>query len=61
VMVSLWSIPDAPTAALMRDFYTQLQHDPDKARALRQAMLDTMKEHPEPIDWAAFILIGEAK
>jgi CHAT domain-containing protein/Flp pilus assembly protein TadD len=61
IMVSLWSVPDAPTAALMTDFYTTLQHTPDKAQALRQAMLDTMKTHPEPRDWAAFTLIGEAQ
>jgi len=60
VVVSLWSVPDAPTAALMTDFYTNLQHTPDKAQALRQAMLNTMKDHPEPRDWAAFTLIGEA-
>ena len=28
---------------------------------LRQAMLTTMKERPNPIDWAAFTLIGESK
>ncbi|XGW00783.1 MAG: tetratricopeptide repeat protein (plasmid) [Leptolyngbya sp. BL-A-14] len=61
VMVSLWSVPDAPTAALMTDFYTTLQHTLDKAQALRQAMLNTMKTHPEPRDWAAFTLIGEAQ
>ncbi len=61
VMVSLWSVPDAPTAELMTDFYNnwQKQHM-DKAQALRQAMLNTMKTHPHPIDWAAFTLIGEA-
>ncbi len=61
VMVSLWSIPDAPTASLMTQFYQNLQHNPDKAQALRQAMLSTMKDHPNPIDWAAFTLIGEAQ
>jgi CHAT domain-containing protein len=61
VVVSLWSVPDAPTAALMTDFYTILNHTPNKAQALRQAMLDTMKDHPNPIDWAAFTLIGEVK
>ncbi len=61
VVVSLWSVPDAPTATLMTDFYTALQHTPDKAQALRQAMLHTIKDHPEPRDWAAFTLIGETK
>ncbi|NJR63588.1 MAG: CHAT domain-containing protein [Cyanobacteria bacterium CRU_2_1] len=61
VLVSLWSVPDAPTADLMTEFYRQLQTNPDKAQALRQAMLITMQAHPEPIDWAAFTLIGEAE
>jgi CHAT domain-containing protein len=61
VLVSLWSVPDAPTAELMTEFYQNLQNNPDKATALRQAMLTTMKQHPNPVDWAAFTLIGEAE
>lgn len=62
VMVSLWSVPDAPTAELMTEFYRNwLSRKQDKAQALRQAMLTTMKKHPNPKDWAAFTLIGEAK
>jgi CHAT domain-containing protein len=62
VIVSLWSVPDSPTASLMTEFYRLLQQkpSPDKAQALRQAMLATMKQHPNPRDWAAFTLIGEA-
>ncbi|MEG5128694.1 CHAT domain-containing protein, partial [Microcoleus sp. ARI1-B5] len=61
VIVSLWSVPDAPTSELMKEFYQNLQHNPDKAQALRQAMLSTMKTHQEPRNWAAFTLIGEAE
>ena len=61
VLVSLWSVPDAPTAELMTEFYRQWETTGDKAQALRQAMLITMKKHPDPIDWAAFTLIGEAE
>jgi CHAT domain-containing protein len=61
VLVSLWSVPDAPTAGLMTEFYQNLQKSPDKAQALRQAMLTTIKQHPNPVDWAAFTLIGEAE
>ncbi|MEG5140427.1 MULTISPECIES: CHAT domain-containing tetratricopeptide repeat protein [unclassified Microcoleus] len=61
VIVSLWSVPDAPTAELMQAFYQNLQQNPDKAQALRQAMLTTMKTHPQPRNWAAFTLIGEAE
>jgi CHAT domain-containing protein len=61
VIVSLWAVPDAPTSALMTQFYQNWQTNPDKAQALRQAMLTTMKQHPNPRDWAAFTLIGEAE
>jgi CHAT domain-containing protein len=60
-LVSLWSVPDAPTAELMTEFYRQWQQNSDKAQALRQAMLATMQTHPSPRDWAAFTLIGEAE
>lgn len=61
VIVSLWSVPDTPTAQLMTEFYQNLQQNPDKADALRRAMLKTMKTHPNPKNWAAFTLIGEAE
>ncbi len=61
VIVSLWQVPDAPTATLMTAFYQALQQQPDKAQALRQAMLTTLKQHPDPKDWAAFTLIGSAQ
>lgn len=61
MIVFLWTVPDASTASLMQEFYQNLQNNPDKAQALRQAMLTTMVKHPHPRDWAAFTLIGEAK
>ncbi|WP_375511624.1 CHAT domain-containing protein [uncultured Nostoc sp.] len=61
IIVSLWAIPDAPTADLMTEFYHQLKLNPNKAQTLRQAMLKTMKRHPLPKDWAAFTLIGETQ
>ncbi|MEH2263289.1 MAG: CHAT domain-containing tetratricopeptide repeat protein [Nostoc sp.] len=61
VLVSLWSVPDTPTALLMTEFYQNLQKGSDKAQALRQAMLTTMKNNPNPVAWAAFTLIGEAE
>ena len=61
IIVSLWSVPDAPTASLMTEFYRQIQQNSDKATSLRNAMLTTMKQHPDPKDWAAFTLIGEAE
>lgn len=61
VLVSLWAVSDDSTAQLMVSFYENLKHSPDKAQALRQAILTTMKDRPNPFDWAAFTLIGEAE
>ncbi|MBD2194159.1 MULTISPECIES: CHAT domain-containing tetratricopeptide repeat protein [Calothrix] len=60
VIVSLWAVNDDSTAFLMSEFYRQLQKNPDKAVALRQAILTTKKQYSHPFDWAAFTLIGEA-
>lgn len=60
VIASLWSVPDTSTAELMTEFYRQRQQGQNKAQSLRQAMLTTMQSHPDPADWAAFTLIGEA-
>jgi CHAT domain-containing protein len=61
IIVSLWKVPDDSTAFLMTEFYQNLQKTPDKAQALRQAMLATKQKYPEPLNWAAFTLIGEAE
>ena len=61
VVVSLWSVPDSPTAHLMRIFYTRLLASDDKAAALRDAMIATRKSFPSPRDWAAFTLVGQAR
>jgi CHAT domain-containing protein len=62
IVVSLWSIPNEPsTTELMTQFYKNLLLNPDKAKALRQAMLPALKKNSSPKNWAAFILIGESK
>ncbi|PZO57852.1 MAG: hypothetical protein DCF15_06225 [Phormidesmis priestleyi] len=60
VMVSLWAVPDASTSELMTEFYRQLQSGQDTVQSLRQAMMKMMPTNPDPRDWAAFILVGEA-
>ncbi|MEW5861151.1 MAG: CHAT domain-containing tetratricopeptide repeat protein [Cyanobacteriota bacterium] len=60
-IMPLWSAPDAPTGALMSEFYKQLKQNDDKANALRQAMLKIKQQNPDPKDWAGFTLIGEPK
>lgn len=59
VIVSLWAVPDDPTALLMTEFYKKFQAEPNKAQAIRQAMLATKAKYPDPLNWAAFTLIGE--
>lgn len=61
VVVSLWSVWDDSTKLLMTEFYRNLQQNPDKAKALRDAMLSVMKSKPAPQHWAAFTIIGEAE
>jgi CHAT domain-containing protein len=62
LIVSLWNVKDQPTAELMTAFYQNLKANPDKAQALRQAMLTLAEKYPEqPQFWAAFTLIGEAQ
>jgi CHAT domain-containing protein len=54
VIASLWTVSDRETAFLMVEFYQELRENPDKAVALRHAMLVTMKKYPNPQYWAAF-------
>ena len=60
VLSSLWPVADFSTAELMEEFYVNLQDEPDKGQALRQAMLSTMEEYPDPADWGAFVLMGQS-
>jgi CHAT domain-containing protein len=43
----------------MVEFYKSLQQQPNHGVALRQAMLATLKQYPNPKQWAAFMLVGE--
>ncbi len=61
VIASLWAVSDNSTSVLMTHFYRNFQTNPNKAQALRQAMLSTMKAYPNPRYWAAFTLIGESQ
>lgn len=67
-LASLWTVDDASTAQLMKDFYTQLVNPGNthaklsKAEALRQAqvkLLETSEpDYRHPSYWAPFILVG---
>jgi CHAT domain-containing protein/Tfp pilus assembly protein PilF len=61
VLVSLWRVADAATAALMADFYGELLAGRPGAQALREAKLRAIRRDPEsakPYSWSAFVLIG---
>jgi len=61
IIVSLWKVPDDSTSILMQEFYQNLQRSRvNKAQALRQATLKAKDQFPDPREWAAFTLIGEA-
>ncbi|ERT08704.1 TPR repeat family protein [Lyngbya aestuarii BL J] len=61
LIVSLWKVPDDSTQFLMTKFYEYWTEDTDKIVALRRAILETKEKYPEPINWAAFTLVGEAQ
>lgn len=62
VLVSLWSVSDEATAALMKAFYTHWLQDANtsKAEALRRAQEEvrSTKAFAHPRFWAAFQLVG---
>ena len=60
-VVSLWSVNDASTRALMRDYYGELARGAGRAEALRQAKLHLLHQarYAHPYYWAAFIPAGD--
>jgi CHAT domain-containing protein/Tfp pilus assembly protein PilF len=60
VIVSLWSVADYPTAILMSYFYKYI-HDHSLEEALTMAQKEVIKQYPQPMYWAPFILIGNGK
>lgn len=61
VLAPIGQADDVKGAMLMIEFYRQLKINPNKAVALRQAMLTMRRQHPDPHHWATFNLIGEAE
>jgi CHAT domain-containing protein len=56
-VVSLWSVSDASTRELMREFYGELARGTGRAQAQRQAKLRLLRQprFAHPYYWAAFI------
>jgi CHAT domain-containing protein len=61
IVVSLWQVPDQPTAQLMIKFYRyMLEEGKDKAEALKMAREDMRREFSDPNCWAPFVYYGTA-
>lgn len=58
LLLTLWDVNDSSTADFMKAFYTRLFHRPDRALALREAMVEVRQRYPHPYYWAPFILVG---
>jgi CHAT domain-containing protein/tetratricopeptide (TPR) repeat protein len=58
LVVSLWTVDDASTAALMTSFYTRLRAGDRPAAALRHAQCEILRDHPHPFFWSPFVLLG---
>lgn len=56
LLISLWKVPDAPTAVFMQQFYKALFKLKDPAAALQSAQLFMSKQY-NVADWAAFVLV----
>ena len=59
LLVALWEVPDKSTAELMSAFYDRFPAAPNRAIALRDAMLEVRKRYPHPLHWAPFFLSGK--
>lgn len=49
-VASLWDVSDTGTLALMSEFYHQLPQSTTKAKALRQAQLNLLKDNTQTVD-----------
>ena len=62
VVASLWDVDNKATKELMVNFYKNiLEKYLDKAKALRQAKLEMIKneKYRSPLFWSAFVMYGE--
>jgi CHAT domain-containing protein/tetratricopeptide (TPR) repeat protein len=61
LVMSLWKVPDKETADLMSCFYERLDQGAEIPTALRDAQLAIRANHPDPVNWAAFICHGRVR
>jgi tetratricopeptide (TPR) repeat protein len=56
VLSTLWTVDDASTAELMRQYYPALRGGASPAEALRKAQLQLRERWPHPYHWAPFTM-----
>lgn len=60
VVASLWPVPDDRAYAFMQCFYRHYTSGMNVAASLHLARRDVRSEHPDPYDWAGFVVVGPA-
>jgi CHAT domain-containing protein len=58
IAASFWKVDDMATTALLVEFATQQQNALSETTALREAMLATCAQYPDPYYWAGFVING---
>ena len=59
VVSALWTVSDSAGQQMMKTFYKELALGDTVDVALRRAKACTLKTHPDPYYWAAFVLDGK--
>ena len=59
LLLTLWEVPDQSTAEFMKAFYDRVLSAPNRAAALREAVLEIRERYPHPLHWAPFVLMGK--
>jgi CHAT domain-containing protein len=62
ILMSLWSVDDAATSQLMKEFYTNLwlkKKSPAEALSLAQASISQKPEWHHPYYWAGWVIAGD--
>ncbi|MDQ6788307.1 MAG: CHAT domain-containing protein, partial [Acidobacteriota bacterium] len=59
LVLSLWTVSDAATVRLMKDFYENLQRGASVAASLKAAQNNFIKQGVHPYFWSLFAVIGK--
>ena len=58
LIMSLWTVSDDATQALMNLFYQNYLATGDKAAAFKKAQVQLKTKYKEPYFWGAFVMVG---